>query len=134
MIDAVPKLTAHLLRDHGTVRARVGEFRWVDLEAGRRIDDPAHACELLEMYVGPQGELGEERFQLTVCTPSALIEQLRHRPFLVGRHWLFVAELHPDKVTEWLSDRIAVLEAPTWGELAEKIGRIGEWEFEDYIG
>ncbi|MEV5895657.1 Imm8 family immunity protein [Nonomuraea fuscirosea] len=52
----------------------------------------------------------------------------------MGRHWLFVAELRPDKVTKWLSDRIAVLEAPTWGELAEKIGRIGEWEFEDYPG
>ncbi|MEV0626321.1 Imm8 family immunity protein [Nonomuraea wenchangensis] len=109
------------------------EFRWVDLEAGRRIDDPAHACELLEMYVGPQGEPGGERFQLTVCTPSALKEQLGRHPFLIGRHWLFVAELHPDQVTEWLSDRIAVLEAPTWSELAERIGRIGEWEFEDDI-
>lgn len=116
------------------MRARVGEFRWVDLEAGRTLDDPAHACELLEIHVGPQGESGEERFQLTVCTPSALTEQLRHRSFLIGRHWLFVAELHPDQVTEWLGDRIAVMEAPTWGELAEKIGRIGEWEFEDHTG
>ncbi|MFI7705720.1 Imm8 family immunity protein [Nonomuraea sp. NPDC049480] len=73
-------------------------------------------------------------FKSPSAPPSALTEQLRHRPFLIGRHWLFVAELHPDKVTEWLSDRIAVLEAPTWGELAEKIGRIGEWEFEDYTG
>jgi hypothetical protein len=48
------------------------------------------------MYVGPQGEPGEERFQLTVCTPSALAEQLRQRPFLIGRHWLFVAEFHPN--------------------------------------
>ncbi|GAA3529778.1 hypothetical protein GCM10022419_005870 [Nonomuraea rosea] len=86
------------------------------------------------MYVGPQGEPGEERFQLIVCTPSALAEQLRQRPFLIGRHWLFVAEFHPDEVTEWLRDRIAVLEARTWNELAEKIGRIGEWEFEDYSG
>ncbi|MEV4224750.1 Imm8 family immunity protein [Nonomuraea sp. NPDC049725] len=120
-----------VLRDHGAVRARVGEFRWVDLGAG---GDPAHGCMLLEMYVGPQGERGEERFQLTVCTPSALAEQLKDHPFLIGRHWLFVGELHPDKVTEWLSDRIAVLEAPTWSELALKIGRIGEWEFEDDAG
>lgn len=86
------------------------------------------------MYVGPQGEPGEERFQLTVCTPSALADQLRQHPFLIGRHWLFVPELHPAEVAKWLSDRIAVLEAPTWTELAEKIGRIGEWEFEDYDG
>ncbi|MEU6739421.1 Imm8 family immunity protein [Streptosporangium sandarakinum] len=112
----------------------MSDFRWVGLEAGQSIEDRTHACELLEMYVGPQEEPGEERFQLTVCTPSALAEQLQHHPFLIGRHRLFVPELHPDKVTEWLSDRIAVLEAPTWGELAQKIGRIGQWEFEDCTG
>ncbi|MEU4540279.1 Imm8 family immunity protein [Streptosporangium sp. NPDC023825] len=116
------------------MRARVGTFRWPDLEFGRSIEDPAHACELLEMYVGPQGEPSEERFQLTVCTPSALAEQLRRHPFLIGRHRLFVPELRPAEVTAWLSDRIAVLEAPTWSELAEKIGQIGEWEFEDCDG
>ncbi|MBT2226389.1 Imm8 family immunity protein [Nonomuraea sp. NEAU-A123] len=110
----------------------MNDFRWVDLDVGRSVDDPAHACELLEMYVGPWDGPGAERFQLTVCTPLALAEQLQHHPVLIGRHWLFVPELHPDKVTKWLSDRIAVLEAPTWSELAEKIGRIGEWEFEDY--
>ncbi|WP_113705426.1 Imm8 family immunity protein [Nonomuraea lactucae] len=113
------------------MRVRVGEFRWVDLEAGRRIDDPANACELLEMHIRPQGELGEERFQLTVCTPSALTEQLRHRPFLIGRHWLFVAELHPDKVTEWLSDRISVLAIqhcwePPWEPPSRTIVNSGE--------
>ncbi|MGA5764430.1 Imm8 family immunity protein [Nonomuraea bangladeshensis] len=113
------------------MRAQVAAFRWPDLELGGSIDDPAHACELLEMYVGPQGEPGEERFQLTVCTPSALADQLRRHPFLIGRHWLFVPELRPAEVAQWLSDRIAVLEAPTWSELAEKIGRIGEREFED---
>ncbi|MFI7104740.1 hypothetical protein ACIBK9_00370 [Nonomuraea sp. NPDC050227] len=33
------------------------------------------------MYVGPQGEPGEEQFQLTGCTPSARAEQLEQRPF-----------------------------------------------------
>ncbi|MFC3983049.1 MULTISPECIES: Imm8 family immunity protein [Streptosporangium] len=113
------------------MRARVNSFRWVDLEDGRRVDR-THACELLEMYVGPQDGPGDEQFSLTVCTPSALAEQLQHHPYLIGRHWLLVSELHPDRVTAWLADRVAVLEAPTWGELAAKIGRIGHWEFEDY--
>ncbi|MEU1392167.1 MULTISPECIES: Imm8 family immunity protein [unclassified Nonomuraea] len=80
------------------------------------------------------GEPGEEQFQLTVCTPSALAEQLERRPFLMGRHRLFVAELRPEEVAEWLSERIAVLEAPAWDEPAAKIGRIGAWEFEDHAG
>ncbi|WP_239089986.1 Imm8 family immunity protein [Sphaerimonospora thailandensis] len=116
------------------MRARVSSFRWPDLEDGHGVADPAHACELLEMYVGPQSEPGEERFQLTVCTPSALAERLHHHPVLIGRHWLFVPELRPAEVGRWLSDRIAVLEAATWSELAAKIGRIGEWEFEDWLG
>ncbi|PZG16626.1 Imm8 family immunity protein [Nonomuraea aridisoli] len=66
--------------------------------------------------------------------PSALADQLRRHPFSIGRHWLFVPELRPAEVAKWLSDQIAVLEAPTWTELAEKIGRVGEWEFEDYDG
>ncbi|WP_204044788.1 Imm8 family immunity protein [Acrocarpospora phusangensis] len=106
------------------------DFRWPDLE-WRGIDDPSHACELLEIYAGPHNEPGEERFQLTVCTPSALAEQLRRHPFLIGRHWLFVPELRPAEVTRWLNDRIGVMEARTWTELAAKIGRIGQSEFED---
>lgn len=52
----------------------------------------------------------------------------------MGRHRLFVAELRPEEVAEWLSERIAVLEAPAWDEPAAKIGRIGAWEFEDHAG
>ncbi|GGO62668.1 hypothetical protein GCM10012289_07870 [Nonomuraea cavernae] len=90
----------------------MGAFRWPDLELGHSLDEPTHACELLEMYVGPQGEQGEERFQLTVCTPSALADQLHHHPFLVGRHWLFVPELRPAEVTRWLvSGRYSTLMA-----------------------
>ncbi|MDF2711519.1 MAG: hypothetical protein K0R62_7171 [Nonomuraea muscovyensis] len=116
------------------MRARLDGFRWVDLDRGRSDWDSAHACELLEMEIGPQGGSGSDIFHVTVCTPSALAERLQRHPFLIGRHWLFVPELHPDTVTAWLADRIAVLEAPTWEELAERIGRIGAWEFEDDDG
>ncbi|WP_433370472.1 Imm8 family immunity protein [Streptosporangium sp. CA-115845] len=90
------------------MRARVGAFRWPDLELGHSLDDPTHACELLEMYVGPQGEPDEERFQLTVCTPSALADQLQHHPFLIGRHWLFVPELRPASLSP------EVCKGPSW--------------------
>ncbi|NUW36954.1 hypothetical protein HTZ77_36950 [Nonomuraea sp. SMC257] len=114
------------------MRARVDDFHWVDLDTRGSDWDPAHAWELLQIFVGPQGEPGSESFQLVVCTPSALAERLRSHPFLLGRHLLFVPELHPDKVTAWIADRVATLEAPTWRELAEKVGRIGAWEFEDH--
>ncbi|MFI7440883.1 Imm8 family immunity protein [Nonomuraea indica] len=57
--------------------------------------------------------------------------RLHRHPFLIGRHRLFAPELHPDTVTAWPADRIAVLEAPMWEELAERMGRIGAFEFED---
>ncbi|MGW2154545.1 Imm8 family immunity protein [Nonomuraea sp. NPDC001699] len=115
------------------MRAQVPAFRWPDLELGRCIDYPAYACELLEMYVGPQEEPGEERFQLTVSAHRLLPLNCDSTPFHRPPLALRTRAASPE-VAKWLSDRIAVQEVPTSTELAEKIGRVGEWEFEDYDG
>ena len=51
---------------------------------------------------------------------------------LVGRHWLFVAVFSPRVVEEFLRRRIEQIEGPTWSKVAQKVGRLGLWEFEDY--
>jgi hypothetical protein len=33
---------------------------------------------------------------------------------------------------DWLDARVQELEAPTWREIGERLGRIAYWEFEDY--
>lgn len=113
------------------MRAVVRSVRFPDLEAGRQVI-PENACELVEVYVGPSDGPGEESFCLTVCTPAALVEVLAEQPVLVGRHWLFAAEFSPRAVEEFLRHRIGQIEGATWSEVAQKVGKLGAWEFEDY--
>ncbi|WP_144311975.1 Imm8 family immunity protein [Actinopolyspora erythraea] len=39
-----------------------------------------------------------------------------------------------NRVEYFLEKYVSALEAPTWDRLAEKIGRLGQWEFEWYSG
>jgi hypothetical protein len=64
--------------------------------------------------------------------PAALVEVLADQPVLMGRHWLFVAVFSPRVVEEFLRRRIEQIEGATWSEVAQKVGRLGLWEFEDY--
>ncbi|MFG3577667.1 Imm8 family immunity protein [Micromonospora chersina] len=115
------------------MRAEVRHVRFPDMESGQPFD-PRNTWQLVEVYVGVVGEPGEEQYQVTACTPAALVDLLVRQPFLVGRHWLFVAEFSPAPVEAALRKLIENIEATSRTELAEKVGRIGLWEFEDYRG
>lgn len=82
--------------------------------------------------VGPEGLDGEESFDVLVCTPAWLEDELQRQPGLHGRHHFIVNDFDPHAVEDQLREEIESLEAPDWPALAEKIGRIGRWEFEDY--
>ncbi len=105
--------------------------RFPDIEQGQPFD-PANTLQLAEVYVGAVGEPGQEQYQVTVCTAAALAALLARQPFVVGRHWLFVSEFSAPAVEATLRKLIGKLEAPSWAELAEKVGRFALWEFEDY--
>ena len=80
----------------------------------------------------PQDGPGDETFQITVCTPQAIKALLDHDGIVVGRHLLLVSDLDPAKIEVFLHDRLRRLDGNNWPELAEKIGRLAYWEFEDY--
>lgn len=113
------------------MRAEVRRVGFPDIEFGQPFD-PAITLQLAEVYVGVVGAAGEEQFQVTVCTPAALSKVLEGQPFVIGRHWLFVAEFSVTAVEATLRKLIGNLEASSYVELAEKVGRFGLWEFEDY--
>src|SRR6266540_2414702 len=113
------------------MRAEVKYFDWPDLETGK---DPAARVQstLLVFAAGPLHEPGEETFQLTVCTPEALAELVARDGIVIGRHFLFVETLDPQRVEDFVNDRLRRIDGDTWFDLASKIARIGLWEFEDY--
>ncbi|MFC7219753.1 immunity 8 family protein [Streptomyces polyrhachis] len=87
---------------------------------------------LVQMLVGPEGGPGEESFGVMVCTPRWLGREVQRSGPLIARHFLVIPEYDPPKIQEFLRNRVEAFAASTWTELAEKIGRIGYWEFEDY--
>ena len=112
------------------MRAEVKHFEWSDsdlageLEIGRSVS--------LRFLAGPVGEVGEESFDVTVCTPEALRELVDRDGVVIGRHLLFVSSVSKERLEDFIRDRLRRLDGDTWPTLAEKIGRIGYWEFEDY--
>lgn len=94
--------------------------------------DPENDAFTLRMLIGSPDTPGMESFDVTVCTPGWLGREVRDHGPQIGRHYLIVDFLDLAKAQSFLRRRVEQLMAPTWQELAEKIARIGYWEFEDY--
>lgn len=106
----------------------------VDLENLPGGNSPANSI-LLTLVVGPIGAPGEESFDVSVCTPKWIEARIAQTGSpLVGRHLLVVNSINIFEIVAFLKQQIGSLDAPTWQELAQTIGRIGRWEFEDYLG
>ena len=87
---------------------------------------------LFEFMVGPENENGEEIFAIQVCTPQWLLSRLKKDDILLGRHFLIVLEYNFERIFNKIKQLIEACSGDTWNEVAEKVGRIGYWEFEDY--
>jgi Immunity protein 8 len=78
---------------------------------------------------GPDREGGEESFNLTVCSPDWLRDAVQP---VVGRHLLIVNRFQFAEIESFILKYIDSCEGDDWDQVAEKIGRLGRWEFEDY--
>jgi hypothetical protein len=97
--------------------------------------DPAEFSLMARMMVGPPEGPGDESVDVTVCTPEWLAARCRAQGGLYDpRHHLVVTLDDFDRRTlhAWLEARVRTVEAPTWAEVGEKLGRLGRWEFEDH--
>jgi Immunity protein 8 len=103
-----------------------------DLQSWR--PDRTEFSVLLQIFAGPEGKPGEESFDLTLCSPAWVAARTTETKILEGRHLLIVAEYNYDLIYEYLSRRVSSCEGETWREVAEKLSRLGRWEFEDYQG
>lgn len=98
-------------------------------------DDPAEFMYLAYMLVGPSDGPGEEAFQVIVCSPEWLAAEARRQGGLFdARHHVVVDvdSFARRAVNEWLRKWVEAAEGGTWVEVAEKVARLGHWEFEDY--
>jgi Immunity protein 8 len=86
----------------------------------------------VRLLIGPQEGAGEETFTVTVCSPEWLARQCRIAGIVDGRHHVIVeAEAFDERtLRNWLEQWVSSIEAATWGEVAERLGRLGYPESE----
>lgn len=97
--------------------------------------EPAGFCIHVRLIAGPVGAPGEESFDITVCTAEWLAAAVvKQGGILDARHHVVVdVESFSKPVLEsWLRKRVSAVAGASWTEVAEKLGRLGFWEFEDY--
>lgn len=87
---------------------------------------------LVQLIVGPEGERGEESFDITLCTSGWLSQLVREMGIVDARHYVIVNTYNYDEVERYLTRRVSACEGPSWDGVADKVGRLGHWEFEDY--
>lgn len=86
---------------------------------------------LVQLIIGPEGE-GEESFDVVVCSPGWLHDQLEEKWVINLRHHLLVASWDWQRILRHIESALAEIDEPTWPEVATVVGRLGRWEFEDY--
>jgi hypothetical protein len=97
--------------------------------------DPAEFSLLARMLVGGPDTSGEESLDVTVCTPEWLAEACRQNGGVYNpRHHLVVDfdQFDVRALRVWLAARVQEVQAETWVEVGDRLGRLGLWKFEDY--
>jgi hypothetical protein len=88
---------------------------------------------LVMAMIGPAGQQGHESFDFMLCTPEWFAANFRE-DFKIGRHYLFVRAFDYQQLEGFVREYCSSCgEAASWAPLAEKLARLGKWEFEDYV-
>jgi len=87
---------------------------------------------LLQILVGPQEGVGEESFDVMVCTPRWLIENHSPEDILACRHMLIMFQYDYRRLERFIQARIATVSGESWHDIANQLAKLAHWEFEDY--
>ena len=88
---------------------------------------------LIQILAGPDGSEGEESFDLLVVTPKWLARRVVETGPVCGRHLLIVESFDYATIERWIRRAVSACEGCDWSQAAERLGRVGLWEFEDYV-
>jgi hypothetical protein len=103
-----------------------------DLESYRPPEEDCFGF-LVRAIFGPENSKGEESFDMIVCTPRWLEQKLEECDVISGRHYLIVSRYDIETIRRFLIQYAQQCSGETWHDVAVKLSRIGQWEFEDYV-
>jgi len=84
------------------------------------------------VIAGPDADDGEESFNVEVCTPAWLERRYGNEAVVLGAYHLIVFEYNYPRIRDYIETFVRNCSGASWRQVAEKIGRLGRWEFEDY--
>ncbi len=116
------------------VRAELKSLFSYDLPDAESLpDDPSDCCVGMTAVVGPPGVDGGDDFSFEVCTASSLARRFddEGRPFW-ARGVLLVEAFNWNAVEAAVHQRVNSVEGNDWVDVATKLNRFWNWEFEDY--
>jgi hypothetical protein len=87
---------------------------------------------LYSATIGPKNAQGEEVFYFKALTPSGLAAELNSHPKLFGKGYIFLPSISEDGVKKEIEALLSKISGHDWNEVALKISRYGDWEFEDH--
>ena len=87
---------------------------------------------LLQAMMGPAGQEGEESFNMVVCTPKWLKQTHADADIVLGRHHLIVFRYDYQSLLNYIRTFAERCTGESWQEIAQKLSRLGRWEFEDH--
>jgi hypothetical protein len=85
----------------------------------------------VQALIGPKGAIGAESFEIAVCTPGWFATQMT-TGIAPGIHVLFMTRFDYDLLNRFVSSYCENCTGNSWAEVAQKLTRLGKWEFEDY--
>ncbi len=94
--------------------------------------DPENFRIIVQAMIGAVGENFEESFDFIVCTPKWLNESIGSQKYLFGRHHLLVTRYDYEVILKAITTLCTQVNDSDWQIVAQKLGRFGKWEFEDY--
>jgi hypothetical protein len=95
-------------------------------------DDPVKFGILIQVMAAPRGVDGEESFDVLVCTPSWIADRMAPNEIVVGRHHLLVERYDFAALQQFITQFAERCVGECWDEAAQRLARLGKWEFEDY--
>jgi hypothetical protein len=116
------------------VRAELRSIHSPDVDDLERFapSDPDCFGVLLQLFVGPSGEPGEESFDVVICSAGWLASRTRVHGPISGLHHLVVAAWDWEAIRGHCERQVSSVDESTWRDLALKLNQFARWEFADY--
>jgi len=86
----------------------------------------------LQAFIGPEDEDSSDAFNIAICTPEWLSEHNKYEEVIFGRGYIIVREYDLMVIKTEITKFCENCLGENWVEVAQKVSRIGIWEFEEY--